>query len=465
LSGAASIAAARKLAGGDDSERVRHAALLSLARLAPISAAENVALVARLAASDPDGDVRTLAAVLLGERKLSAGVDALVACLNGTDWGLAAVAAVSLGRTQTHEAVTRLAAIARTHADWKLRAAAIVGLSQAYDTQSIPVAIAALSDADTWVARCAWAHLVDVAGQDLGQKPESWTTWWAANEKTLILADPVAVAERRRRFSDSGTSVSEVFRELDVLVVESRGDHIEKVLASQDIAHRMTRAGALPQAALSQGSLLMMNCSGEIETQDVERVRWFVLTGGHLFGTCWALHETIVRAMPEAPVRRFATSGEVLDSVPASPVDRSSPYLESVFPPGVEPIYALEGAHLIEVLDPERVEVVVDSPWTAAKYGCGNLAAWFELGHGTVLDSVNHFDLQGLELAQGLKTARDRQAHAVDHMGLTYGALRASRDEKYWDKVSQASQNVLDLSVFRLLVNFVRMRRAELTRS
>jgi hypothetical protein len=208
----------------------------------------------------------------------------------------------------------------------------------------------------------------------------------------------------------------------------------------------------------------MVNCSGEIEARDVERVRWFVLAGGHLFGTCWALSETITRAFPSSPIAKFETDGEVMAHVPATSCDPHSPFTAGVFAEGVEPIYALEGAHLIRVLDPERAEVLIDSPWCAERFGCGNLAAWYEVGHGTVLDSVNHFDLQGLELAEGLKTSRDRQAYAVDHMGFTYAALRRSRGEKYWDQAMKASQNVFDLSVFRLLTNFVRMRRAELTR-
>jgi hypothetical protein len=442
---------------------VRYQALTSLCRIAPITDEKNSGVAVKLL-EDADPDVRTLAAVRLGERKLNAGVDALEKALADKDWGVAVAAAVSLGRTQVQESVETLARVARTHDDWKMRAAALVGLSLSYDKGSIPAAIAALGDADAWVVRCALKHLEAVSGEKHPAKAEPWNAWWAANEKSLILVDPAAVAARRRQTIESSTSAPEIFRELDVVVVESRGDHIEKVLASQSIEHRMTRAGALPEAALSQDALLMMNCSGEIEQKDVERVRWFVLAGGHLFGTCWALHETIVRSMPESPIARFETSGEVMGSVPARSCDAGSPYTEGVFPPGVEPIYALQGAHLIDVLDPERAEVLIDSPWCAETYGCGNLVAWFEAGHGTVLDSVNHFDLQGLELAEGLRTPRDRQAYAVDHMGTSYETLRKIRGERWWDQATKASQQVLDLSVFRLLTNFVRLRSAELTR-
>ncbi len=464
LSGDKVVEVARKLAESDASARVRYQALTSLCRVSPITEAKNAAIAVKLLESDADPDVRTLAAVRLGERKLTAGVDALEKALADKDWGVAVAAAVSLGRTQVHQSVETLAGVVKTNADWKMRAAALVGLSLSYDKASIPAAIAALGDADTWVVRCALKHLEAVSGEKHPAKSEPWNAWWAAHEKSLILVDPAAVAARRRQTIESSTSAPEIFRELDVVVVESRGDHIEKVLASQSIEHRMTRAGALPEAALSQDALLMMNCSGEIEAKDVERVRWFVLAGGHLFGTCWALHETIVRSMPTSPIAKFETAGEVMASVPARSCDAESPYTDGVFPPGVEPIYALLGAHLIDVLDPERAEVLIDSPSCAEQYGCGNLVAWFEAGHGTVLDSVNHFDLQGLELAEGLKTSRDRQAYAVDHMGTSYETLRKIRGERYWEQAMKASQQVLDLSVFRLLTNFVRLRSAELTR-
>jgi hypothetical protein len=145
------------------------------------------------------------------------------------------------------------------------------------------------------------------------------------------------------------------------VVIEGRGDRVEKVLAAQAIEHRMTRAGALADAALTHDSLLLVGCTGEIEAPDVERVAWFVLTGGHLFTTCWALTHTAERALPGV-LTKAETSAEVVARVPASCADTDSPYVEQVFLPDVRPIYSLIGAHLIEVVDPERAEVLLDSP-------------------------------------------------------------------------------------------------------
>ena len=76
-----------------------------------------------------------------------------------------------------------------------------------------------------------------------------------------------------------------------------------------------------------------------------------------------------------------------------------------------------------------------------------------------VLDSANHFDLQGLERVTGLKTAEDRMAYAMDHMGIDYPDMRKLAEEKVWENQAQATQTVRDLSAFRFLTNFVRIKR------
>ena len=157
---------------------------------------------------------------------------------------------------------------------------------------------------------------------------------------------------------------------------------------------------------------------------------------------------------------RRGTSGEVLGDVPAEPCTAASPYLAGVFGPDVEPIYALEGAYLIRVLEPERCEVLIDSPACLDRFGGGNLCAWMRVGHGVALASANHFEEQGLARAASLKSPEDRQAFAVDHMGLTLEELRQTREERYWKKTADAARAVKDLSVVRLITNIVREKRA-----
>ncbi|MEO6709345.1 MAG: hypothetical protein ABIP42_07185, partial [Planctomycetota bacterium] len=114
---------------------------------------------------------------------------------------------------------------------------------------------------------------------------------------------------------------------------------------------------------------------------------------------------------------------------------------------------------LIEVIEPELCDVLIDSPQALEKWGGGNLAAAFHSGHGLILDSANHFDLQGLEVAPGLKSSADRIAFAFDRMSLDYDTWRRTQNEKWWDSALKASQNVFDWSALNFVTNFVREKR------
>lgn len=467
--GSGAIERARELARSDKEPRVRRAAFESMCALGVMTDDPNRVIALGLLSNDTDTEVRRTAAVRLGVRGLRPAIEPLVAALADKDWGVAVCAAVSLGLTQSEVAVDPLTKLAKSSPDWKLRAAAVVGLSRLYQKAAIPVVIEALADPDPFVVRCAHVEMIVVSGEKLEPKREPWREWWDKNKDRVILVDPTVETEFRRRFRDSGTAAPrvlsdsdfvEIFKNQDVVVLESRGDEIQKLLARQKLDHQLTMAGKITACGLSADSFFVANCTGEIEASDVERLRWFVLAGGNLFGSCWALHETIEKALP-GPMQKFETMSEVLASVEAFPCRRGSPHLAGVFAPGVQPIYALEGAHVIEVLEPERVEVLVDSPECAEDYGCGNLAAWFAAGHGHVLDSANHFEAQGLKTAVDLKKPVDRQAYAVDHMGLSFDKLRAVRGEAWWSSSEKASREITDLSVFRIVTNFVRLSRLE----
>ena len=462
IGGAEAAKLALETGRGDKSARVRIQAVLAVALLRGIDE-EAVAFLAERLATDPDESVRIEAAVEMGRKGSQGAVEPLIRALQDPKWEVAACAAVSLGKTQSSGAVEPLARMAREAADWKLRGAAIAGLSNVYQRAAVDGILPALADKDACVARAALAYLVAITREHLPPKVEVWKEWWEANKSRVLLVDPETEAEMRKRFSDAQTAPAQVYKDLEIVVLESRGDHIEKLLDKQAVAHRRTIAGKIGESGLQPDALFVANCTGEIEAADVERLRWFVLTGGRLFGSCWALTETIEKAVPGV-LAKFETRDEVLDNVPAEDVSAlsgGSPYTEGVFAQETRPIYALEGAHLIRVLDPERAEVLLDSPACADAWGAGDLAAWFEAGHGLVLDSVNHFDAQGLELAPGLKSREDRQAYAVDHMGLSYADLRAIAADKCWDNSLRASEKVLDLSVFRLVTNFVRLWRRE----
>lgn len=450
----------QQIAESDASARVRRAALASALELADAKDDEQRAWLKGRLSQEADGSVREDIAVALGVEGLDDVTATLVAALSDPDWGVAVCAAVSLGRTRAPDGIGKLIELTQVEGNWRLRGAGVVGLCHAMQKEGISAIIERLADPEPLVARTAYGFLKSLSkGGNLPPKLELWQAWWAEERKRIHLETPKEANERREKYGYSLTP-SEIYAGLDVMVFESRGDHIETVLDFIGLDYRKTTSNRVGEAALDAAGVFVSNCTGEMQGADVERLRWFVKCGGYLFGSCWAIHETIERVSPGA-IRKLPTASEVMDQVTATPCSLGSPYLKGVFATGVVPIYNLVGAHLIEVLEPERVEVLVDSAECAERWGEGNLTAWFSDGHGRLLDSVNHFEAQGLAEAIGLKTPEDRMAYAIDHMGISFEKIRETRGEKWWSSNMKASNEIRDLSVFNLITNFVRARRIE----
>jgi HEAT repeat protein len=403
-------------------------------------------------------DVRERAIVRLGKSGVKGAADVLIAALRDSEWTLACCAAVSLGKTDDDRAFEPLTALLQ-NTDWKLRGAAIVGLMHwSRETVMEPV-LGMLADANPVVAGAAH-HALRVLSRryDAPADQKAWRAWWTQAKGKHDFTDREAAMDKLKKYGYAVPD-SEIYQGLDVVVFQSRGDHIEQLLERLEIAHRKTEKSQVTGVGIHPEAIFVANCTGELAAADVEPLAWFVRTGGSLFGSCWALTETIARIHPGV-MQLATTRDQVMDDVRAMPCRADSPLLNGVFPPSVVPIYHLEGSHLIQVLDPERCEVLIDSPDAAERWGCGNLAAWFHSGHGVLFDSSNHFDLQGLERVIGLKTDKDRQAYAIDHMGMTLATWRTTKTEAYWKSPPKASKSVPDLSAFRLLTNFVRSKRS-----
>ena len=378
--------------------------------------------------------------------------------MSNSKWTIACCAAVSLGKTDDDAALEPLTKLLQ-HGQWTHRGAAVVGLMHLTRPAVVEPLIGALADQNPVVAGAAHAALEAISGKfDQPAEAKAWKAWWAQHKDKHQFVDRAQAIDAKKKYGYAVPDI-DIYQGLDVIaLLTPRGDHIEQLLTRLKIAHRGTEAGKITACGIHPEAIFVSNCTGEIKDEDVEPLAWFVRTGGSLFGSCWALQETIARIHPGV-VQKATTRDQVLDDVRARPCRADSPLLNGVFPPGVVPIYHLEGAHLIDVADPERCEVLIDSPDCAERWGNGNLAAWFFSGHGVLFDSANHFDLQGFDSAPDLKTDKDRQAYAVDHMGLTFDKWRSTRTEAYWKQGPKAGKSVPDLSAFRLLTNFVRSKR------
>ena len=454
----AALDAVAGVARGDRSGRVRDVALRDLLAARGIGHAATRELVNALA-EDPDVDVREDALVALGSPDAKGAVELLAAHLNDPTWEVAVAAAVSLGKTHDPAALAPLEALL-SNKDWKYSSAALVGLGHLQQKAAVARLIEGLHSRSATAKLTAYEFLRRLTRDKVGNKEAAWKEWWQKHAAAYQFVDAAALAKNAQKYGYAAdpAGYGRMYEDLDVLCFQSRGDHIEKLLDALKIAHRDTRSGVVEDAGVSPFSVYVANCTGEAQPPDLDQVRWFVHTGGYLFCSCWALTYHAAEVRPGF-ARQLPTRVQVLDLVTAEPC-RESPYLTGVFEPGTRPRYSLSGAHLIDVLDPERVEVLIDSPECESRWGGGNLAAWWSVGHGLILDSANHFDLQGLgyELAPKMKDAADRIAYAIDTMGLRYSDVRAIPND-VWKSGTKSAEDVRDLSMFRFLTNFVRRKR------
>lgn len=453
---------AAQIAKDDADARVRLIAVQSLGRLRNASDDATFKLLCDRVVSDPDPLVREEAAVQLGRKGLAGTLPTLRVPIEKTmddkkaqNWEVAVAALVSLGKTRHEEVVPYLIETAQKAKDWKVRGAALVGLGHVRDKRAVPVLLDAVAAKDPLLKAVATEFLRRAHPDGTKYREGDWKAWWEREGAAFRYVDR---EEEIRKAQKHGYApdLTGVYEGLDVIVFQSRGDRIEELLAQLGIVHRLTRSGQVKDAGLHPLGIFVSNCTGEITRDDVDPIAWFVRTGGHFFGSCWSLNKTIELASPGC-LRKYDLKGQVLADVIAEPCRPGSPFVEGVFQPLVRPIYVLEGAHLIDVVDPERAEVLMDSPWTEEKFGNGNLVAWFPLGHGVVLDSANHFELQGFAHAK-TETSDEMIAHALDHLGLTYAEVRKIPPSS-WKNKQDAGKAAKDLSCFRFLTNFVREKR------
>ncbi len=441
-------------AKGDASPRVRFHALRAAVALRGDMA---LPLLLDRLAHDADAGVREEAATVCGKRRLHEALNPLRDALKDNSWEVRTCAAVSLGNLRDIKGVNSLGVLYGSK-DWRDRGAAVVGLGWINQKTAVPLLITALRDRDAAVAFTALEFLRHISGSGLGGKSKLWREWWKNQEKTFVFRDPDAAAKKAKKYGYA-VEPRRVYEDLDIVVLQTRrgGDNIQFLLTDYGIDFRIVRAGSVPKIGLHPYALFVANCPGEITSKDAERIGWYVRAGGYLFASCWALTHTVGRCFPGI-VRKLKTRAQVVDTVQAVPCPSHSPFTEGVFDDVTQPLYELLGSHLIDVIDPERFEVLIDSPETATNWGDGNLAGWFTVGHGVVLDSANHFDLQGMRNAR-LRDEKERMAFAVNHLGYDYAALRELKAEGVFAKQPLAIKRTRDLSIFRFITTFVRQKR------
>ena len=185
-------------------------------------------------------------------------------------------------------------------------------------------------------------------------------------------------------------------RAADILIVPGIYDHIEDVLRVAGTPHTMVSPEQVDNVTFRPDQVVFVNCPGKVSPTALRKLESFVSNGGFLFTTDWCLKHVLEPAFPGfVRYNQKATRDEV---VRVEMMDTEDPFLRSLLGPSDDPQWWLEGSsYPIEILDKEKVHVLVSSKEIAMKYGESPVFVTFEVGQGKVYHMISHFYLQRSE--------------------------------------------------------------------
>ena len=206
-------------------------------------------------------------------------------------------------------------------------------------------------------------------------------------------------------------------KESSIIIVAGSYDKIELVLDMIKVPYVLIEPHELSQIALTPEQILIINCPGEIH-EGLEKIKEFVKKGGFLFTTDWALLHILEKIFPDYVKYNERPTAD--DCVRVEVVDKSNKFLEGLFTQDADPIWWLESSsYPIQILNKEKVKVLVTSKEMQQKYGEAPIVITFSYGDGgTVLHMTSHYYLQRAEL----RTKRHKMSakeYAMKEIGLS----------------------------------------------
>jgi hypothetical protein len=182
----------------------------------------------------------------------------------------------------------------------------------------------------------------------------------------------------------------------DVLVVKGQYDFIEQVLSLAGVPFKLVHTQDLSGYQLQPDQIVFINCPGNIEPVGLRKLERFVSSGGFLFTTDWALKNVLEQAFPGyVKYNQKATGDEV---VRVEVLDVEDPFLKSILGPEDDPQWWLEASsYPIQIVNGQRVKVLVSSREIERKYGESPVFITFEYGEGKIYHMISHFYLQRTE--------------------------------------------------------------------
>jgi len=220
-------------------------------------------------------------------------------------------------------------------------------------------------------------------------------------------AAEITRGQLRRDAPERARALDEV-RKSDVVVVAGIYDHVEAVLQALAVPHSVVSTAEVERLRLRPDQLLVVNCPGQVGGTAVAMVRQFVVAGGSLFTTDWALRHVLEPAFPGVVAYNRRPTADAVVRVEAAA--HENPFLKGVMTGADDPLWWLEGSsYPIVVQDPARVKVLISSRELRERWGEAPVALTFRAGEGEVFHMISHYYLQRAET----RTRRHRMPAAA----------------------------------------------------
>lgn len=185
----------------------------------------------------------------------------------------------------------------------------------------------------------------------------------------------------------------------NIVVVKGQWDDSTKPLHSFGFKYQTVKAKDLGAFPFDKCKLMIIDCSGEVPRETIQKIRDFVGYGGYLITTDWSLQNVLERAFPGfVKWNGDNTDGVITD---AYIIDQDSPLLKGV--EGRRFTWKLDKlSQCVRVLSQDRVHIIARSSKLARQDPqfralpdpvlAGPVALEFTFGRGKVLHLVGHFD-------------------------------------------------------------------------
>lgn len=175
-----------------------------------------------------------------------------------------------------------------------------------------------------------------------------------------------------------------------VIEVKGEWDDAARTLRALNINHTSIRRGKLKDLDLRGARVLVVNCAGEVPRESMQKIRDFVMSGGYLLTTDWALDGCLQKVFPGYASWNGGRSRTPI--VDARLVDKQTSLVANTV--SLAGWKLDDAAHTIRVLNQSAVKVLAVSSQLANEDPdrAGILAFTFAFGRGRVLHMIGHFD-------------------------------------------------------------------------